>query len=85
MPVILRQQDEALWLNENNSDNLLNMLSPYNPDEMDLYSTSKLVNSPYSNSKEIVIANKQPNFDKLSDSHEYLLLIKLIITYNQLT
>ena len=48
MPVILREEDEALWLDHTITDTekLLSMLKPYPSDEMEVYEVSKLVNSP---------------------------------------
>ncbi|GIQ69206.1 putative SOS response-associated peptidase YoqW [Xylanibacillus composti] len=47
MPVILRREDEALWLDrrESNEDRLLALLQPYPADEMEAYPVSPKVGS----------------------------------------
>lgn len=54
MPVILKQKDEKKWLEEENPDELLKLLKPYDENEMEVYPVSKLVNSPLNNSQEII-------------------------------
>lgn len=48
MPVILRREDEEMWLDPDLRDTarLLPALTPYPPGEMDAYDVSALVNSP---------------------------------------
>ena len=45
MPVILRREDEKTWLASKDSAEILSLLKPYAPEEMDAYPVSKLVNS----------------------------------------
>lgn len=47
MPVILKPEDEALWMDSNlhNQDRLEQMLKPYPADAMELYKVSSVVNS----------------------------------------
>jgi len=48
MPVILSPEDEKKWLNPENQDmeQLLSLLKPYNPELMEAYEVSDFVNSP---------------------------------------
>jgi putative SOS response-associated peptidase YedK len=54
MPVILEQKAEKLWLNEDDSALLLSFLKPYPEKEMTAFPVSKLVNSPFNDSEELV-------------------------------
>ncbi|WNF38980.1 SOS response-associated peptidase [Bacillaceae bacterium IKA-2] len=56
MPVILRKQDEQLWLNRNIEDVKLlkDVLQPYNTNDMEAYPVSSLVNTPKNNSIELI-------------------------------
>lgn len=56
MPVILRKQDEQLWLNRNIEDVKLlkDLLQPYNATDMNVYPVSSLVNTPKNNSIELI-------------------------------
>lgn len=54
MPVILRREQEKLWLGGNNAGELLALLKPYPSDEMDAYPVSKLINSPKNDSPEVI-------------------------------
>lgn len=55
MPVIIRKQDEDLWLDppDKRSD-LHSLLTPYESGDMECYSVSRLVNSPANNSPECI-------------------------------
>jgi len=53
MPVILKPEDEKIWLSSKNPEEVLSLLRPYDSNEMDCYAVSKLVNSPRNESKEI--------------------------------
>ncbi|MFX1559309.1 MAG: SOS response-associated peptidase [Promethearchaeota archaeon] len=48
MPVILNSENEAAWLDPDNQNvsELLSMLQPYNPNQMEAYEVSDFVNSP---------------------------------------
>jgi len=46
MPVILKQEDEKIWLGSKDSAEILSLLKPYPPEDMDAFPVSKLVNSP---------------------------------------
>lgn len=56
MPVILRPEDEALWLNRNNQDmdELMSLLTPYSTDAMKAYPVSPLVGNVKNESKECI-------------------------------
>lgn len=54
MPVILEQKAEKLWLNEDDPALLLSLLKPYPEKEMTAFPVSKLVNSPFNDSEELV-------------------------------
>lgn len=55
MPVILREEDEERWMDENLSlKDAISMLKPYPAREMRAYKVSKLVNYPGNNSPEVV-------------------------------
>lgn len=56
MPVILRKEDEKLWLDDNfKSEDAKRILSPYHTELMHSYEVSKLVNSPGNNFEEIIL------------------------------
>jgi putative SOS response-associated peptidase YedK len=56
MPVILPKQDYADWLDPENTDplELLPLLKPYPPREMEAFAVSRLVNAPANNSPECI-------------------------------
>ncbi|WP_042455482.1 SOS response-associated peptidase [Neobacillus dielmonensis] len=56
MPVILKQEDEKIWLNPaaNDLDDLQRLLVPFDPNAMEAYQVSPLVNSPKNNSIELI-------------------------------
>ncbi|WP_017734048.1 SOS response-associated peptidase [Nafulsella turpanensis] len=55
MPVILSPEMEALWLDQNESqEGLLSLLEPYKADEMKAFAVSSLVNSPQNNLPEVL-------------------------------
>ncbi|MEI6060345.1 MAG: SOS response-associated peptidase [Bacteroidota bacterium] len=53
MPVILNPKDEHTWLAGKNQHEILSLLRPCPPEEMDAYPVSKLVNSPHNDSREV--------------------------------
>ena len=53
MPVILRREDEKTWLASKDSAEILSLLKPYAPEEMDAYPVSKLVNSARNDIREV--------------------------------
>lgn len=55
MPVILKPEHEKSWLFENNDDQLLKLLIPFDGDKMDSYPISNAVNSPKNNNAEIIL------------------------------
>ena len=57
MPVILPQEDEAVWLNEANTDpqTMTRVLRPYPPEQMEAYPVSTLVNSAANDTMDIII------------------------------
>jgi putative SOS response-associated peptidase YedK len=55
MPVIIRKQDEDLWLEPpDNSIDSHSLRTPYESENMECYSVSRLVNSPVNNSPECI-------------------------------
>ncbi|MDR7000312.1 SOS response-associated peptidase [Neobacillus niacini] len=56
MPVILKPEDEKIWLNPSvsNLQYLMDFLKPYDEQLMEAYEVSSLVNSPKNNSIELV-------------------------------
>ncbi|KAA5539233.1 SOS response-associated peptidase [Adhaeribacter rhizoryzae] len=55
MPVILTPEAEELWLNNDEPVNdLLDLLQPYDADQMKAYPVSDLINSPVNNSPEVI-------------------------------
>ena len=56
MPVIIRKEDEDIWLDPSLQDKarLASLLRPYAPDTMDCYEVSEFVNSPSHNSPECI-------------------------------
>ena len=55
MPVILRPEDEARWLQDGLATSVyLNLLKPYPAAEMDKYPVAELVNSPRNNSPDLM-------------------------------
>lgn len=57
MPVILKREDEAAWLDpRNDTVNFLgNMLRPFDENQMDAYSVSPAVNSPKNNEVSLIL------------------------------
>ena len=53
MPVILRRQDESVWLN-GNEDELSGLMQSYPDDDLSAYAVSKSVNSPQNDSPECI-------------------------------
>ena len=55
MPVILKQDDEEAWLDQNEEmSKLIQMLNPYPGEEMEAYPVSKIVNSPRNDNEECI-------------------------------
>lgn len=56
MPVILRSEDEKIWINkeEKNITKLLSLLKPYPSEEMEAYPVSKRVNNPSYDSEDLI-------------------------------
>ncbi|HPT14810.1 MAG TPA: SOS response-associated peptidase [Bacteroidales bacterium] len=54
MPVILRREDERLWLGSDNAAELLELLKPYADEEMEAYPISKLINSAANDFPEVI-------------------------------
>lgn len=54
MPVILRREDEQLWLGSDNAAELLELLRPYPDEEMEAYPVSKLINSAANDFPEVI-------------------------------
>lgn len=57
MPVILKRDDEAAWLDPRNADIdfLGNMLMPFDEEQMEAYSVSSAVNSPKNNEESLIV------------------------------
>jgi putative SOS response-associated peptidase YedK len=60
MPVILRQEDERLWLGNTDPASLVDLLKPYPAGLMTAYPVSKLVNSPKNDLPEILQTVGEP-------------------------
>ncbi|MCI0526850.1 MAG: SOS response-associated peptidase, partial [Nitrospira sp.] len=62
MPVILRQQDEDLWLDPDlkDVDKLVPLLIPYSSEEMEGYEVSTLVNSPKNDTPACILEGGSP-------------------------
>jgi len=58
MPVILKPQDEQVWLSENNEDLLKNLLTPFDPTMIESYPISKLVNYVQNDNADIIKKNE---------------------------
>lgn len=56
MPVILKREDEEKWLKNTPQNELIELLKPYNTQQMEAYQISRLVNSPANDSAEIINA-----------------------------
>ena len=55
MPVIIKKEEEDMWLHNEEDRNVLQaLLKPYPSDEMDYYAVSTMVNSPANNSPECI-------------------------------
>jgi len=54
MPVILKSADEKIWLHSKNSTEVLSLLKPFPPEDMDAYPVTKLVNSPRNEGPEVL-------------------------------
>jgi putative SOS response-associated peptidase YedK len=59
MPVILRREDEKIWLGSKDSSEILALLKPFSSEEMDAYPVSKLVNSPRNEGPEVWLKAKE--------------------------
>lgn len=56
MPVILRPEDEDLWLSSGvNPHQLAALLKPYSPEEMEAWPVSRAVNNPQNDSAELIV------------------------------
>lgn len=54
MPVILKREDEHLWLSATEPEKLIPLLTPFPANKMTAYAISKLVNSPRNDQPEIL-------------------------------
>ena len=61
MPVILPQDVESLWLDEEMQDAaaLVSLLAPYPPERMERYEVSTLVNSAFNDGPELIAPAEQ--------------------------
>jgi len=59
MPVILRREDEKTWLASKDSVEILSLLKPYAPEDMDAFAVSKLVNSPKNEAREVWVKEER--------------------------
>lgn len=57
MPVILKKEDEDLWLNPDiqNSDKILHLLKPFSSDDMETYEISTYVNNPRNEGEKCIV------------------------------
>ncbi len=58
MPVILNDKEALEWVSADYSPSLLKLLKPYEPDQMNLWPVSELVNSPRNNTPDLIKAIK---------------------------
>ncbi|UCG79274.1 MAG: SOS response-associated peptidase [Nitrospirota bacterium] len=60
MPVIIREEDRDIWLDPSNSDSdkLLNLLRPYDSNDLVAYEISRAVNSPSNDSPDNILPVK---------------------------
>jgi putative SOS response-associated peptidase YedK len=67
MPVILTADNEEDWLNTEFSDfdKLLQMLSPYPEEKMEMFEVSKIVNSPSNDTQECIRPTQSPQQGEL--------------------
>jgi putative SOS response-associated peptidase YedK len=65
MPVILKQDDEAKWLNTQNEDidSLSELLKKYPANKMEAYEVSTYVNSPKNTSSQCIRPSTQTTLD----------------------
>jgi len=70
MPVILMQEDYQRWLDsaEKEPDDLLALLKPFPPDQMEAIEVSKLVNSPRNEGPECIEPDNGSAFEQNSES-----------------
>ena len=56
MPVIIRKEEEDMWLNQENNDfdKLYNLLTPYPPDLMQMNMVSLRVNNPKNDDEDLI-------------------------------
>lgn len=54
MPVILEKEQEREWLRNNEIERVINLLHPYEANDMKAYTISTAVNNPSNNSEEIL-------------------------------
>jgi putative SOS response-associated peptidase YedK len=56
MPVILRREDEGMWIDTENkdADGFAGLLRPYDPDAMEVYQVSGAVNSPGNEARSLI-------------------------------
>lgn len=54
MPVILEQNEEGVWLEEDDTDELQSMLDPYPAEQTDAYEITTAVNSPENDSPDVI-------------------------------
>ncbi|HQN49343.1 MAG TPA: SOS response-associated peptidase, partial [Caldisericia bacterium] len=61
MPVILDKEREKIWLDYEYKgyDNLINFLTPFPDDLLDIFEVSNLVNNPENNFKELILPYKK--------------------------
>lgn len=61
MPVILNKEREKIWLDYEykDYDNLINFLTPFPDDLLDIFEVSNLVNNPENNYKELILPYKK--------------------------
>jgi len=61
MPVILDKEREKIWLDYEYKDygNLINFLTPFPDDLLDIFEVSNLVNNPENNYKELILPYKK--------------------------
>lgn len=56
MPVILPKDKEQAWLKDIKVDEALTLLKPYDPDQMQAYEISTMINNPKNETEEVIKA-----------------------------
>jgi putative SOS response-associated peptidase YedK len=61
MPVILKPEDEKNWLNAGTESEILELLRPFDPEQMDAFPVSRLVNSVRNENPQVCLPQAEQN------------------------